>query len=89
MLMTSSQPLKKIGLSRQNSKTHTKEALKKISERSKGQNHPNSKLTEEDVLLIREYYTNKTYNQKEMSKMFKVSYSLIQKITQRVLWQHI
>lgn len=55
MLMTSSQHLKKIGLSRQNSKTHTKEALKKISERSKGQNHPNSKLTEEDVLLIREY----------------------------------
>jgi hypothetical protein len=70
-------------------KKHTKESLKKISESSRGENHNSVKLTEKDVLLIREYHRNKTYNQKEMSKMFKVSYSTIQKIVHRKLWIHI
>jgi len=70
-------------------KKHTKESLKKISENSRGENHGLAKLTEENVLLIREYHRNKTYNQKEMSKMFKISYGTIQKIVHKKLWTHI
>jgi hypothetical protein len=70
-------------------KKHNKESIKKISERSEGENHPKSILKESDVLLIRDYYKNKTYNQRIMAKMFNVSYSLITKITGRKLWKNI
>jgi hypothetical protein len=70
-------------------KKHTKDSLQKISDNSKGENHSMSKIKESDVLLIREYHKNKTYNQKEISKLFNISYSLVNKIVYRVLWKHI
>lgn len=70
-------------------KKHNKESLKKISERSKGEKHPMVKLKESDVLLIKKYYKNKIYNQKEIAKIFGVSYSLITKINKGLLWSHL
>ena len=70
-------------------KTHTEESLKKISERSKGQNHPRSLLTEKDVLEIRRLYKNKEYKQTEIAKMFNVKVRTIYSITRGDSWTHL
>lgn len=70
-------------------KKHNQKSLEKISESSRGENHPKVKLKESDVLLIRKYYKNKTYNQKEVAKMFNISYSLVTKINNGTLWKHL
>jgi|LakMenE01Jun11ns_1017448.scaffolds.fasta_scaffold9872590_3 hypothetical protein len=70
-------------------KKHNQKSLEKISENSRGENHPKVKLKESDILLIREYYKNKTYNQKEVAKIFNISYSLVTKINNGTLWKHL
>lgn len=44
-----------------------------------GVNHPNSKLTEENVRFIREHYKfrDKVYNTRTLAEMFNVSYGVI------------
>ena len=53
----------------------------------KGINHPSSKLTEEDVLKIKELIPNHTL--KEIGQMFNVKHQTISKIKQGKLWGHI
>lgn len=53
----------------------------------KGKDHKNSKLSEEEVLQIRELKKTKGY--KKIAKMFGVAPSCIQSITNRKTWRHI
>lgn len=53
----------------------------------KGEKHPGHKLTESEVLNIRELKGQ--YTQKYIAGMFNVSYATVKKIMQRRLWAHI
>ena len=57
----------------------------------KGENHPESKLTNADVLKIRAIYKarSKEYNQYKLAKMFNVDRSLIHLIVKRKSWKHV
>lgn len=56
---------------------------------SKGENHPKSKLTNEQVLQIRQKFRSNIYTQKMLMKEFSVSYSTIQKVLHRQRFLHI
>lgn len=57
----------------------------------KGESHPNSKLTEKDVIKIRQLYVpnSKDANGYVLGKMFGVRQTTIQSITSRSGWTHI
>ena len=48
-----------------------------------------SKLSEKDVLKIRNYYKDKKYNQYELAFIFNVSQACISDIVNRKTWKHI
>jgi hypothetical protein len=54
-----------------------------------GEKNKNSKLTEQQVLEIRELYSSGNYYQTELSRKFNVSQRLICKIINRKTWTHI
>lgn len=62
--------------------------LYQLPEPRQGSKHHNTKLTEDDVLKIRELY-NSGMKQKEISKIFNVGITAISKIVKRVNWKHI
>jgi len=76
-------------------KKFSDEVRKKISDGHmgqkgrKGEESPMSKLTEEDVINIREMYKNKKMNQEELRKKYNVTQSLISNIINRKRWTHI
>ena len=47
---------------------------------TKGENHPLSKLTDQEVLEIRDLYKNKIYNQRELSEIYGVYHQHISSI---------
>lgn len=55
----------------------------------RGEKHPDARLTEEDVLEIRELYGTGDYYQREIGKMFGVSARHISSIVTRKKWKHI
>ena len=68
------------------------EKRKKLSEwakNRKGSNSNASKLSEKDVLKIRDDYTKKKYNQQKLSEIFGVSQNMISQIINRKYWTHI
>jgi hypothetical protein len=56
---------------------------------TKGQKNGNSKLTQQQVLEIRELYSSGNYSQKELSKKFQVGTVQIHRIVNNKLWKHI
>lgn len=54
-----------------------------------GEKHSQAKLTEKDVLLIREDYQSRKYKQKELSEIYGVTASMISNIVRRKSWAHI
>lgn len=54
-----------------------------------GENHGMAKLTEEDVLQIRELRSKKTFNQTKLAEMYGVSNQLISNIINNKRWKHI
>ena len=70
------------------SSENTKHALNnKLKISQKGSEHGMSKLTEKDVLEIREIGRSKSL--KEVSKIFKVSESLISNVLLNKIWNHV
>lgn len=71
-------------------RTHTKEAKRKMSESSKGihsgENNPSSKLTKEDIIIIKQWYCTGNYTQTLLGKMFGVSQAQIWRIINNKLW---
>jgi hypothetical protein len=61
----------------------------KMSEKRKGEKNHKAKLTEKDVLLIRELYLNKYLTQRELAIKFKVQDACIFKIVTYRTWKHI
>lgn len=59
----------------------------KLGLRKIGQEHGRAKLTEKEVLKIRKY--SKKIKQKELAKLFKVSFGTICAIINKRLWKHI
>lgn len=55
---------------------------------AKGEDTGTSKLTEFDVVIIRQYY-NDGFNQTSLAKQFKVDQSLISLIVNNKLWTHL
>ncbi len=55
----------------------------------KGEAKATSKLTNENVLKIRELTNTGNYLQKEIAKMFNVDRQTIRRITQGKLWKHL
>ena len=71
-------------------KKHSKETRALMLQSSlKGENHKSVKLTEVQVLEIRKYAKENTYTRKQLSIMYGVSKSLIDKIINRNVWKHI
>jgi len=61
----------------------------KNNKNCRGEGIAQSKLSEEDVLIIRELYLSKQMNQKELSEKYKVTQSSISCIVLRKTWSHI
>lgn len=55
----------------------------------KGEKHGCSKLTNEQVLEIRELYSTKNYSQRQLGKKFGVALGLINNIINRKNWKHL
>ncbi len=55
----------------------------------KGTENGKAKLTEENVLRIRELYSTGNYYQRELAVKYKVSRSQIKEIVNRKQWRHI
>lgn len=55
----------------------------------KGEGHYHSKLTNRDVKIIRDKYSEGGYCLKDLSLLFSVSISLIGQIVRRKVWKHI
>jgi len=73
-------------------KHHSEKTKQLISEHhanSKGENNPNSVLTEQIIIQIRKYLNEGILTQKEISKMFGVSISIISRIKNNNIWKHI
>ena len=60
-----------------------------LQENLKGEEHHFAKLSEEDVVFIRESYKCKKYNQMELSKMFNVGQVQISRIIHHKRWKHV
>lgn len=56
---------------------------------AKGENINTCKLTEKQVLEIREKYSNNKYTFVELAKEYNVKYGAIQRIIKRKTWKHI
>ena len=54
-----------------------------------GEKNPKAKLTNEDVLIIRELIQKNNLLQKDIAKMFNVDRQAIRKISQNKTWKHI
>lgn len=54
-----------------------------------GINHPMARLTEKDILDIREEYKTSKILQKDMAKRYNVSQVMISRIIKRKTWTHI
>ena len=61
----------------------------KYRERMTGENNPEAKLTEKQVLQIRKLYATKKYSQEQLCKRFQVNRSCINKIVHRKRWKHL
>jgi len=62
--------------------------LKKPTD-AKGQKNGNSKVTEQQIVQIRQLYTTKNNTNKEMGEKFGVSPYHISRIINKKLWKHI
>jgi group I intron endonuclease len=70
-------------------KKMSEESKIKMSEKCKGEKNHKAKLTEKDVLLIRELYFNQDLRQKDLASKFKVQDACIFKIVTYRTWKHI
>lgn len=61
----------------------------KMSEKRKGEKNVKAKLTEKEVLLIRELYFTQGLTQKELAEKFKVQDACVFKIVTYRTWKHI
>jgi hypothetical protein len=69
---------------------HTEEHKQKIRDKTlKGENNKSSKLKNEEVLLIRELYSNKKITYKKLSEMFNISLRNVISIVKKETWKHI
>lgn len=68
---------------------HTEEELKKMSLHSTGTENSNAKLSEKDVLDIRELYFNNKKTKTELSKIYNVNTPCIYKIVNYLTWKNI
>jgi hypothetical protein len=66
-------------------KKHDKSSIEKIS----GENNGRSKLSKNDVLLIRTHWNKKEYKQKELAEIFNVKVLCIFNIVNRLSWKNI
>lgn len=70
---------------------HTQEQKIKWSEQRRGDNHPQSIITTEDVIWIRQHYDSKSdnYNYNALAKLYNVSRGCIFNIINKRTWKHI
>ena len=57
--------------------------------RIRGENHKNSKMTEEKVIELRELYRNRTMNLPQLAEKFGIKVSSVYNITSRITWKHV
>jgi len=55
----------------------------------KGEEHPRSKLTKDDVLELRDMYASGGYTQKELAEIFKIHKGNVAQIVNRYTWKHV
>ena len=70
---------------------HTQQQKTKWSEQRRGDNHPQSIITTEDVFWIRQHYDSKSdkYNYNGLAKLYNVSRGCITNIVNRRTWKHL
>ncbi len=56
---------------------------------NRGEKHPNSKLTEHQILEIRQLLKNKNLSQAEIGRMFNINRGHVWAIKNRKLWKHV
>lgn len=67
----------------------SEDTKQKMSESQSGEKHSQAKLTENDVLKIREKYVPGKYGYVKLSKEYGVHNETIRKIVKRLSWSHI
>ena len=70
-------------------KENVDHAIKTGLSNVKGSNHGSSKLTEREVVEIRNLYRSKKYNQREISENFNITQALVSMIIGNKIWNHI
>lgn len=55
----------------------------------KGDRHPLAKLTDKNIIDIRSSWLNKLYNQRQLARMYSVTFQTISDIVNRKSWVHI
>ena len=68
-------------------KIKSQDNIQQISLRTQGENNIKAKLTEKDILTIRNLYPKLTLT--EISKMYNVQFACIEKIIKRRTWKHL
>jgi hypothetical protein len=58
-------------------------------QRARGERLPQHKLTEQDVLEIRELQAKGIYNMNELSRIYEVSNTAIKRVVHRRTWAHV
>lgn len=86
---THSDKVKEASRLRSLGKKASDKAKEKMSEKRKGEKNHKAKLTEKEVILIRELYLNKDLTQRELAIKFKVQDACIFKIVTYRTWKHI
>lgn len=68
---------------------NAKHSFKMGLQNNQGENHPQHKLSNKDVIFIRKSKKEKIFKQRELSKMFGVSESVISCAILKKTWNHI
>lgn len=69
-------------------KDNAKDMINK-NRQARGEKIANSKLTEKDIVEIRDLYKSNLFFQKEIAEIYNVSLILIKKIINFKIWQHV
>lgn len=68
---------------------HTEETKQKLKSLNSGENNPATKLTNEDIIKIRELYQTKIYTQKQLGMLFNINFRTVSQIINYKRWKNI
>lgn len=71
--------------------THSANMMHRVEQgtHNRGERHPNTHLTDVEVMRIRELYATGNYTQKQLGDQYGVNRETVSNIVRRVYWKHL